>query len=93
MGSANLADLEIRESVCSELEALVGLQKCIILRQEGLNLYAGRKAGKMIYIPLKDSSAYTQTIISKKIVVVNEAPKDRSTVNEVRNSLNLSQKV
>ena len=63
---------------------MIGLQQCIIMRQEGLTLYVGRKSGKMIYIPVKESSVFAQTTTSKKVMIVNEAPKDRNTVNEVR---------
>jgi len=93
MVAADFVDLDIRETVCVELEALVGLQQCVILRQEGLTLYVGRKGGKMIYIPVKESSVFTQTTISKKVMVVNEASKDRATINEVRNWFSVTNKL
>ena len=83
----------MREALCAELESLTSLQKCIILKQEGLNLYAGRKSGKMIYIPVKESSVFTQTLQTKKVCIVNDASKDRATVNEVREWIKMNEKV
>ena len=41
----------------------------------------------MIYVPVQESSSLSQTAATKKLLVVNEAPKDRATVTEVRNKL------
>ena len=43
----------------------------------------------MIFVPLTKGSIFTQTIETRRTVIVNEAPKDRDTVNEVRNAFNL----
>jgi len=47
-----LKDFEMRDALSYELEALISLQQCVILRQEGMTLFMGRKNGKMIYIPV-----------------------------------------
>lgn len=58
-----------------------------------MSLYVGRKSGKMIYIPVKESSVFTQTLLNKKPWIVNEAPKDRVTVNEVREWIKMNEKL
>ena len=47
----------------------------------------------MIYIPVKESSVFTQTTNNKKVIIVNEASKDRATVNEVRSWFKVSSKL
>ena len=47
----------------------------------------------MIYIPINPSSVLTKTLESGKPIIVNEATKHRATVNEVRNTLKIREKL
>jgi len=54
-----------------------------------MQIYSGKKLGQTIYAPVKESSILTQTIAYGKTIVINEPNKDRQSVNEVRNALNM----
>lgn len=55
-----------------------------------MDLYVGKTPDEqMIYIPVKASSIFTQLVDSKKTHIINEAAKDRQTMNEVRQALNM----
>ena len=47
----------------------------------------------MIYIPVRDSSVFTQTLQNKKPWIVNDPAKDRATVNEVRDWVKTNEKM
>ena len=86
---SDLDEYAIRDSVSRELESACSVEKCFIMRQVGLTLYQAKKEDGMIFVPLTKGSIFTQTIETRRTVIVNEAPKDRDTVNEVRNAFNL----
>lgn len=81
--------MQIRESICRDLEQYYNVQNCIIVRQVGLHLYVGKCSGKMVYIPVRESSIFTQTLETRKVMIVNEPAKDRQTIAEVRGALNI----
>ena len=77
--------------MCREIEGMCSVENTILLRQVGLHLYQGKKDGQMVYVPVRGSSVFTQCLESRKIVIVNEPPKERDIVTEVRKSLNFEQ--
>jgi len=79
--------------MCRELEALCSVEMCICLRQVGLQLYTGKCKDTMVYVPVRESSIFTQTIESRKNAVINEAPKEREKVQEVRTALGITTKL
>ena len=52
--NSDMTTLDICDKTSSEMEALIGLQQCVILHQTGLSHFTGRKRGKMIYVPLRN---------------------------------------
>jgi len=54
-----------------------------------MQIYYGKKLGQTIFAPVKESSIITQTIASKKTYVINEPKKDRQSINEIRETLNM----
>ena len=93
MAADSLDELEVRDTVGSEVESMCGVESVYIFRQVGLSLFVGRKDGVMVYFPVRESSIFSQAIEKKKPVIVNEVAKDREVVNEVREALNFKQKV
>ena len=47
----------------------------------------------MVYVPVRADSIFTQILETRKVVVINEAAKDRKTINEVRSTFTLDIKV
>jgi len=47
----------------------------------------------MIYIPVNPSCVLTQTLESRKPLIINDATKDRVKVNEIRSVLRMSEKL
>ena len=89
----DLTESKIRENVCRELEALCSVEMVICLRQVGLQLYSGLVQGGTVYIPIKSSSIYTQSLESRKNYIINEPARERQAVNEVRTTLGITSKL
>ena len=74
---------------------MCSVETVILIKQVGMDLYVGKNGeDQMVYLPVKASSIFTQLVEGKKTHVINEAAKDRQTMNEIRQAFKMeSQKL
>ena len=77
MAPKSMDELEIRDNICREIESLCSVERTVILRQAGMDIYIGKKQQEMVYVPVKESSIFTQMVEMKKVHIINDAGKDR----------------
>ena len=74
---------------------MCSVETVILIKQVGMDLYVGKAPDEsLVYLPVKSSSIFTQLVDGKRSHIINEAAKDRQTMNEVRQAFNMeSQKL
>ena len=64
---------------------MCSVETVILIKQVGMDLYVGKAPDEsLVYLPVKSSSIFTQLVDGKRTHIINEAAKDRQTMNEIR---------
>ena len=83
-------DLALKNLVCVEIESILRVEACYLLKQEG-PLLVGMKNGSPIYISLqKSNSVYANVLAEGRVLIVNDVGKDRESATQIRASLGIT---